>query len=148
MAICTGIRALFIVTFTVCAVGSGVLATAAAVLFQREIRLLDENYRGAMVSQTEPCVRNTLPSCSNAEFEYCLDDPPCCPQRSFGKSDGDNLYECMMSPVVGIYCQHSTIFCGGPKCTPNCLTAEVALPAEAPEDVSTTAAQQDGQARI
>merc|ERR1719486_1714638 len=49
-----------------------------------------------MLSENEPCVRNTMPDCSNLEKDTCyVAKPWCCP----------NKYYCQRSPVVGLYCQ-------------------------------------------
>merc|ERR1719316_439548 len=56
-----------------------------------------------MLSENEPCVRNTMPDCSNLEKDTCyVAKPWCCP----------NKYYCQRSPVVGLYCQHSAVQCG------------------------------------
>merc|ERR1719387_2938417 len=56
-----------------------------------------------MMSENEPCVRNTMPDCSNLEKDTCyVAKPWCCP----------NKYYCQRSPVVGLYCQHSAVQCG------------------------------------
>merc|ERR1719506_575242 len=49
-----------------------------------------------MLSENEPCVRNTMPDCSNLVKDTCyVAKPWCCP----------NKYYCQRSPVVGLYCQ-------------------------------------------
>merc|ERR1719337_781492 len=48
-----------------------------------------------MLSENEPCVRNSMPDCSNLEKDTCyVAKPWCCP----------NKYYCQRSPVVGLYC--------------------------------------------
>jgi hypothetical protein len=96
-------RAMTQVVLTVLTLGTAVAAFIYTLLFQNSTVAMNLNFRNDMLSENEPCVRNTMPDCSNLEKDTCyVAKPWCCP----------NKYYCQRSPVVGLYCQHSAVQCG------------------------------------
>lgn len=103
-----GTRAAVQVLLTAFTLVTAITAFAFAFFFEQYMSALYQNMRGetteAEGGQTFlPCVRATLDVCSNTDHDKCFIG--CCPAG----------YQCLISPVVGLYCQHDTTTCGNRK---------------------------------
>lgn len=99
-------RAMVQMFLTFAALGTAIMAFVFIMGFRSNFNnKLSENYEGDLKSNVLPCLRHTLPTCSNFQYFQCWDK--CCP------SSGDTGYICKRSPTVGLYCQDGANSCGG-----------------------------------
>lgn len=99
-----GTRGVVQVVLTTITVATAFSAFAFAYFFETYMNDLYGNMRGTPVTHGGktylPCVRAVLDKCSSNEHDQC--ETGCCPAG----------YECLIHPIVGLYCQDLQVVCG------------------------------------